>query len=54
MTGLAQNAFDDGKTALLGNGTACDIQALNQHAFFTGKTHIDYPFLLNNIEYIYL
>ena len=47
MTGLAQDAFDDGKIALLSDGAACNIQTLKQKAFFTGKAHSDFPFLIN-------
>ena len=43
---LAQDAVDDGKTALLGDGTARNAEALNQHAFFTGKTHSQFPFVV--------
>ena len=43
VTGLAQDAFDDRQAALLSNRSACDIQALNQHAFFTGKAHSSSP-----------
>jgi hypothetical protein len=54
VTCPAENAFDNGKAALLGNGTAGNIQTLNQHAFFTGKTHSNFPFLLKIIDiYIY-
>ena len=54
VTGPAQNTFDDGKAALGSNGPAGNIQALDQHAFFTGKTHSFFPFLIKIIRYIYL
>ena len=44
-SGLAEDTFDDGKAALLSDGTARNVQALNQHAFFTGKAHSQIPFL---------
>ena len=44
--GTAEDAFDDGKTALCSHGTAGDIQTSGQHAFFTGKTHSGHPFLI--------
>ena len=51
---IAENTFQNGQAALLSYGSACNIQALNQHTFFTGKTHIHFPFCLNNIDiYIY-
>ena len=53
QTCLAQDTFDGGQTALLGDGAACNVQALNQHTFFTGKTHIQFPFLVKNRRYIY-
>ena len=37
--GTAENAFNCAQCAFLGDGTAGDIQACYQHAFFTGKTH---------------
>ena len=45
-TCLAEDTLDDGKTALLSNSPACNIQALDQHAFFTGKTHSQFPFVV--------
>ena len=45
-TCLAQDALDHGKTALLSHGTSCNVQTLYQHAFFTGKTHSQFPSLL--------
>jgi hypothetical protein len=35
----AEDAFNGTQSALLGDGTAGDIQACYQHAFFTGKTY---------------
>ena len=54
MAGLAEDALDDGKAALLSHGPAGDIQSGDQHAFFTGKTHSQDPFLLKIRRYIYL
>ena len=45
VSGPAENAFDGGKAALLCDGTARDIQAADQHTFFTGKAHIHSPCL---------
>ena len=43
--GITQNALDSRQCALLGNGSAGNIQARDQHAFFTGKTHGKNSFL---------
>ena len=51
--GTAQNTLDDGKTALLSDGSSGDIQSRNQHTFFTGKTHGQHPFLLSIQRYLY-
>ena len=47
VSGSAENALQNSQTALLCNGTACNIQALHQHTFFTGKTHKHFPFCLD-------
>ena len=39
LSGLAEDSFDDGQTALLGDGTTRNVQSRDQHVFFTGKTH---------------
>ena len=39
LSGLAEDSFDDGQTALLGDGTTRNVQSRDQHIFFTGKTH---------------
>ena len=51
MTGPAEDALDDGEAGLLSHGAGGDIQSLNQHAFFTGKTHRQTPslFLMKKI-----
>ena len=41
----AEDTLDDGKAALGGHGAARNVQTLNQHIFFTGKTHTQFPFL---------
>ena len=46
LSGLAEDSFNDGKTALLGDSTSCDVQSRDQHIFFTGKTHSQNPFFL--------
>ena len=43
--GLAEDALDDCEAALLCHGASRDIQAGNQHTFFTGETHGLHPFL---------
>ena len=45
MTGPAEDAFDDGKTGLLGHRSGSDVDGLDQHTFFTGKAHSEAPFL---------
>ena len=45
MTRLAKDTFNDRKAALLCHCTAGNIQAGDQHAFFTGKTHLKPSFL---------
>ena len=39
LSGLAEDSFDDGQAALLGDGTTRNVQSRDQHVFFTGKTH---------------
>ena len=50
----AQDAFDDGKAALLSHRSASDIQSCYQHAFFTGKAHSQVPFLFKRSGYLSL
>ena len=47
---VAEDTLDNAEGTLLGDCSACNIQALNQHAFFTGKAHISFPFLKNIID----
>ena len=42
---LAENTLDNAEAALLRHGASGDIQACNQHTFFTGKAHGLHPFL---------
>ena len=43
--GAAEDALDDGKTALLSHRPGGNVQAGQEHAFFTGKAHRDSSFL---------
>ena len=50
MTGPAENAFDDGEAGLLGHGAGGNVQALDQHTFFTGKAHGVHSLFLKKIN----
>ena len=52
--GPAEDALDDGKAAFLSHSPSRDIQARDQHAFFTSKTHSQVPFLTNHFRKISL